>query len=184
MKSYWRLPLAGVAAYLLILLITLPADRVAKLLEQNIVGLELQSVSGTLFSGKAERVVIHGLGMGPVTWSLRPLPFSPVRSDSEKVGTMLILMGTGIVGAGLNGRVYIHDLTAELQPDPLVNHFSPLQVQTSGAVTLLIETMDYVDGFIRELSGHVDWVDARIVEPIVLSLGHVEANVHSEENVG
>ena len=73
MKAFWRLPLAGVAAYLLILLITLPADRVARLLEQNITGLDLQSVSGTLFSGKADRVVIHGLGMGPVTWSLRPL---------------------------------------------------------------------------------------------------------------
>jgi general secretion pathway protein N len=182
LKSYWRLPLAGVAAYLLILLITLPADRAVKWLEQNTVGLDLQSVSGTLFSGKAERVIIHGLGMGPVTWALRPLPLLLARLEYRVDLKDPAFLGTGIVGAGLNGRVYIHDLKAELQPDPLVNHFSPLQVQTSGAVTLLIETMDYVDGFIRELSGHVDWVDARIVEPIVLSLGHVEANVHSEEN--
>jgi hypothetical protein len=72
LKAYWRLPLAGAAAYLLILLITLPADRVAKLLERNIAGLDLQTVAGSLFSGKADHVVIHGLGLGPVTWSLRP----------------------------------------------------------------------------------------------------------------
>jgi general secretion pathway protein N len=182
LKLYWRLPLAGAAAYLLILLITLPADRVAKLLEQNIVGLDLQSVSGTLFSGKAERVVIHGLGVGPVTWSLRPLPLLLARLEYRLDLKDPAFLGTGVVGTGPGGHVYLHDLQAELKPDPLVNHFSPLPVQTSGYMKLLIESMDFVDGFPRELSGHVDWVDARIAEPMAMSLGHVEATVHSEAN--
>ena len=180
MKSSWRLPLAGAAAYLLILLITLPADRVAKLLEQNAAGLDLQSVSGTLFSGKAERVVIRGLGTGPVTWSLRPLSLLLARLEYRLDLKDPAFRGTGVVGTGLGGPVYLHDLQAELKPDPLVNHFSPLPVQTSGDMRLLIESMDFVDGFPRELSGHVDWIDARIVEPISLSLGHVEATLHSE----
>jgi general secretion pathway protein N len=182
LKAHWRLPLAGVAAYLLILLITLPADRAVKLLEQNTVGLDLQSVSGNLFSGKAERVVISGLGMGPVTWSLRPLPLLLARLEYRFDLKDPSFLGEGVVGAGLDGHVYLHDLQAELKPDPLVNHFSPLQVQTSGGVRLRIETMDLVDGFPRGLTGHVDWSDARIVEPVSMSLGHVEATLHSEGN--
>ena len=182
MKSTWRLPLAGAAAYLSILLITLPADRVAKLLEQNIVGLDLQSVTGTLFSGKADRVVISGLGMGPVTWSLRPLSLLLARLEYRFDLKDPAFRGTGVVSASPGGHVYLHDLLVELKPDSLVNHFSPLPVQTSGDVRLLIESMDFVDGFPRELSGHVDWVDARIVEPMEMSLGHVEATLQSEED--
>jgi general secretion pathway protein N len=182
LRAYWRLPLAGAAAYLLILLITLPADRVAKLLEQNIAGLNLQSVTGTLFSGKADRVVIRGLGMGPVTWSLRPLSLLLARLEYRLDLEDPDFRGTGVVGTGPGGHVYLHDLQAELKPDSLVNHFSPLPVQTSGDVRLLIESMDFVDGFPRELSGHVDWVDARLIEPMEMSLGHVEATLQSEED--
>jgi hypothetical protein len=86
------------------------------------------------------------------------------------------------VGTGPGGHVYLHDLQAELKPDSLINHFSPLTVQTSGDVRLLIESMDFVDGFPRELSGHVNWVDARILEPMDMALGHVEAILQSEED--
>jgi general secretion pathway protein N len=182
LKAYWRLPLAGVAAYLFILLITVPADRAVKLLEQNAVGLELQSVSGTLFYGKADRVVIRGLVMGPGTWSLRPLTLLLGRLEYRITLKDPTLRGEGIVGTGLGGHVYLHDLQMELKPDPLVNHFSPLPVQTSGDVRLLIESMDFVDGFPQELSGHVNWVDAQIVEPVALPLGHVEATLQSESN--
>jgi Type II secretion system (T2SS), protein N len=182
LKASWRLPLAGAAAYLLIMLISLPADRVAKLLEQNVVGLDLQSVSGNLFSGKAERLVIHGLGMGPVSWTLRPLSLLLARLEYRLDLKEPVFRGTGVVGTGPGGHVYLHDLRAELKPDPLVNHFLSLPVRTSGDVRLLIESMDFVDGFPRELSGHVDWADARIVEPMAMSLGHVEATLHSEEN--
>ena len=180
MRVNWRLPLAGAAAYLLILLVTLPADRVARLLEQNIAGLDLQSVSGTLVFGKAERMVVSGLVMGPVSWSLRPLPLLLARLEYRLELNDPAFRGKGVVGAGLGGQVYLHDLQAELQPDPLVNHFSPLPVQTSGTVGLLIESMDLVEGFPRALSGHVDWAEARIVEPVQLPLGHVEATLRSE----
>jgi len=182
LKAYWRLPLAGVAAYLLILLITLPADRVARLLEQNMVGVDLQSITGTVFSGMADRVVIRGLGIGPVNWSLRPLSLLLARLEYRLDLNDPDFRGTGVVGLRPGGHVYLHDLRMGLKPDLLVNHISPLPVQTSGDIGLLIESMEFVDGFPRELSGHVDWVDARIIEPLAMSLGHVEATLHNEED--
>ena len=180
MRAYRRFLLAGAAAYLLILLMTVPADRAVNLLEQKVTGLSLQSVSGTLYSGKAERLVIDGLGMGPVDWSLRPLPLLLGRLEYRLVLKDPAFRGEGNVGTGLGGRVYLHDLQADVQADSLVSHFSPLPVQISGGVKLLIESMELVDGFPRELSGRIDWTDALIVEPVALSLGHVEATLHSE----
>jgi general secretion pathway protein N len=182
LRAYWRLPLAGVAAYLFILLITLPADHAVKWLEKNAAGLDLQSVSGTLFYGKAGRLVMRGLGMGPVSWSLRPLPLLLGRLEYRLVLKDPAFQGESIAGTGLGGHIYFHDLRAELKPDYLVNHFSPTPVHISGSMKLLIESMDLVDGFPRELSGHLDWTDAQIVEPVALSLGHVEATLQSEAN--
>jgi general secretion pathway protein N len=182
LKGYWRLSLAGAAAYLLFLLITVPADRVAGLLAQNTPGLELQSVTGTLLSGRAQRAVIHGLGMGPVSWSLRPLPLMMGRLEYRLDLQDPVIRGKGDVGSGLSGHVYLRDLRVALKPDPLVNHFSPVPVQTSGDVTLLIESLELVDGFPGELSGQLEWAGASIIEPVALSLGYVEASLHGESN--
>jgi general secretion pathway protein N len=180
LKVYWRLALAGAAAYLLMLLLTVPAERVGELLERNVSGLDLQSVSGTLFTGKARRVSIRGLALGPLSWSLRPLSLLLARLEYRVTLMDPAFRGEGVVGMGLGGDAYLHDLQAALEPAPLVAQFSPLPVQTSGVVTLLIETMDLADGFPQELSGHADWSDAKIIEPVKLPLGHVEATLQSE----
>ena len=180
MKAYWRLAAAGAITYLLILLVTFPAERAGKLLERSVDGLDLQSVSGTVFSGNAQRLVIKGLGLGPVNWSLRPVTLLLGRLEYHVTLADPAFQGEGIAGMGLGGHVYLDGLKAALLPDPLVNHFSPLPVQSSGGVTLLIESMKIVDGFPREFSGRMDWADAHIIEPVELSLGHVEATLHSE----
>jgi general secretion pathway protein N len=182
LKAHWRLPLAGVAAYLLFVLVTLPADRTAEWLERRVSGLDLEFVSGTLFSGKARGVSIQGLAVGPVTWSLRPLPLLLARLEYRVTVTDPAFQGKGVVGTGLGGHVYLHDLQAELQPDSWVSRFSPLPVQTSGVVALRIDTMNLVGNFPRGLSGHLDWTNARIIEPVKLPLGHVEATLQSNED--
>ena len=180
MKSYWRLALAGAAAYLLFVLITLPADRTAEWLKHHINGLDLQSVSGTLLSGAARRVSIQGLAMGPVTWSLRPLPLLLARVEYRVTLKDPVFRGQGVMGMGLGGHLYLHDLQAEVKPDPLITRFSSLPVQTSGVVTLRIDSADLANGFPREVSGHMDWADAQIIEPVALPLGHVEATLQSD----
>jgi len=182
LKGYWRPALAGLAAYLLFFLLTVPADRAARLVMQHTAGLDLQAVSGTLLSGRAQRAVIHGLVIGPVAWSLRALPLLMGHLEYRLELQDPAFRGTAVVGTGLGGQGYLHELRVALQPDPLINHFSPLPVQTSGDVTLLIESLKLVDGFPGELSGHVVWSGARIVEPLALALGHVEATLSSEAN--
>jgi general secretion pathway protein N len=179
LRVYWRLALAGAAAYLIILVVTVPAERVVTVLERRLSGLHLQGVSGTLLSGTAQRLSIEGLAIGPLSWSLRPLPLLLARLEYRFTVEDPVLRGGGLVDIGL-GSVYLHHLNMEMQPGPLVTHFSPVPVQTSGLVSVRIETVELTDGFPRELSGHLDWADAQVVEPVALSLGHVEAALQSE----
>jgi general secretion pathway protein N len=180
LNAYWRAALAGVAAYLLFLGMNVPADWAARLVMHGTADLDLQAVSGTLLSGRAQRAVIHGLGVGPLAWSLRPLALLMGRLEYRLDLQDPLFRGTGVIGRGFGGRIYLRDLHAAVQPDPLINHFSPLPVKTSGDVTLRLESLKLVDGFPGGIAGRVDWSGARIVEPATLVLGHVEVALQSE----
>lgn len=179
MRGYWRLALAGGAAYLLFLLMSMPAERATRLLANNVAGLELQAVSGTLFSGQVQRAVIHGIAAGPIAWSLRPLALLTGHIEYRLDLRDPAIRGNGAIGRGLVGQIYLHDLDVTLQPDRWINQFSPLPIKTSGDMRLRIESLRLVDGFPDGLAGRMDWTNARIVEPATLALGHVEATVNS-----
>ena len=182
MKGYWRLALAAGAAYLLFLLITVPAERVVTLLVQHTPELNLQSVRGTVLSGGAQRMVLYGLAVGPLDWSLRPWLLLTGRLEYRVELRDAVFHGAGAVGTSLGGQIYLHDLQVTMQPGPLVSHFSPLPVQTAGDMKLQIDSLELIDGFPVELAGRVDWDGARIIDPLALSLGHVAATLTSEAN--
>ena len=102
MKGYWRLALAAGAAYLLFLLITVPAERVVTLLVQHTPELNLQSVRGTVLSGGAQRMVLYGLAVGPLDWSLRPWLLLTGRLEYRVELRDAVFHGAGAVGTSLD----------------------------------------------------------------------------------
>ncbi|MDH3560836.1 MAG: type II secretion system protein N [Gammaproteobacteria bacterium] len=179
MRLSWRLLLAGLLVYLLFILISFPAQRGARFLQQQVDGLVLQAVSGTLFSGQAGRLEVQGIDLGSVNWSFRPVALLTGRLEYRLDFAGPLFTGGGFAGLGLSGAVYGRELETALQPDPLVNHFSPLPIQTAGAVRVRAERFKLVDGFPQDLSGQVDWTNARILDPISLELGDVALVLNS-----
>lgn len=179
MRQLWRFLALGAGVYLLILLTTFPAARAVNLLEQQVTGLALQSVSGTVFSGKAGRVVHDGQELGPASWSFRPAALLLGRIEYRVTLDGPLFQGSGYLGTALGADMIAHDLVGELQPDPLVNSHLPVPVETAGTVTLALDTMKVRDGFAAELSGIVRWTEAAILEPVALSFGKVEVNLVS-----
>lgn len=173
MRFSWRLLAAGLLVYLLFVLVSFPAQRGAAFLQQQVEGLSLEAVTGTLFSGRAGRLELQGLDLGPVGWSFRPAALLRGRLEYRLDFQGPPIEGSAHAGVGLSGDVYGRELDALLQPDPLVNHFSPLPVQTEGTVRVQAEQFRLVDGFPQELVGQVDWAAARLLEPVSLELGDV-----------
>lgn len=169
----------GAGVYLLILLTTFPAARAVNLLEQQVTGLALQSVSGTVFSGKAGRVVHDGQEFGPVSWSFRPAALLLGRIEYRVTLDGPLFQGSGYLATALGADIIAHDLVGELQPDPLVNQYLPVPVETTGSVTLALDSMKVRDGFPSELSGIVHWTEAAFLEPVALSFGKVEVSLGS-----
>ncbi|MFV1973911.1 MAG: type II secretion system protein N [Thiohalobacterales bacterium] len=177
MRQLWRFLALGVGVYLLILLATFPATRAVHFLEQQNTGLTLQSVSGTVFSGQAGRVLHSGQELGPVSWSFRPVALLLGRVEYRVTFDGPLFRGSGYLGTGFGAEFNAHDVVGELQPDPLVNRYLPVPMETAGSISLTLDTLKVSDGFPADLSGIVQWTEAAILEPVQLSFGKVEVNL-------
>jgi hypothetical protein len=179
LRKLWRFLALGAGVYLLILLTNFPATRAVHFLEQQIPGLTLQSVSGTVFSGQAGRVVHSGQDLGPVSWSFRPAALLLGRVEYRITLDGPLFQGSGYLGTGLGAEFSAHDVVGELQPDTLVNAYLSVPMETTGSVSLTLDTLKVSDGFPAEISGIMRWSEAAILEPVKLSFGKVEVNLGS-----
>jgi general secretion pathway protein N len=176
----WRLVALGVAAYLLILITTFPASRVTAILEQRVSDLSVLAVSGSVFSGQASRVIWQDLDLGSVHWQFRP--FALLLGRIEYLLELKHPANHGQLTAAvtLTGRVYAQDLELTLLPDRLLNHYSPVEVITSGELLLNFEEIDVADVFSDTTTGRLEWRDAAIIEPVNMVLGQLEVGVQGK----
>jgi len=177
----WRLVALGVGAYLLILVITFPAARVSGMLLDQNADLSLGRVSGSVFSGQAAQLVYQGLDLGEVHWQFRPLALLLGRVEYRIELMSPANQGELSIGKTLTGRTHVHDVDIELLPGRLVNHYSPMPVNTSGMVRLVFETFNPGADYSGEVNGRLEWRDAVILEPINLVLGQLVLDVVTDD---
>ena len=177
MTRVWRLVALGVGAYLLVLVTTFPAERIGMMLQDQVADLSLHGVSGSAFSGQAVQVVYQGLDLGSVQWRFRPLAM--LLGHLEYRLELMHPDNHGQLHAGktLTGRTYIHDMDIQLLPDRLINHYSPVSVDTSGTLRLVFETFNPGADYSGVVEGRIEWQDAAILAPMSLVLGQLQLDV-------
>lgn len=177
MQRAWRLIALGVAAYLLILVTTFPAARLTGMLEQRLSDLSILAVSGSVFSGKAGRVVWQDLDLGSMHWQFSPLALLLGRVEYSVELMHPANAGQLAAGMTLFGNAYVHNLDLKLLPDRIINHYSPVEVQTGGEWWLDFEEIDVNDVFSGSTSGTIAWQDAVILAPVNMVLGQLKLDV-------
>ncbi|UCC56329.1 MAG: type II secretion system protein N [Gammaproteobacteria bacterium] len=181
MSRFWRFLVLGTGAYLLIMVATFPARQAVGFLETQVPGLSVQAVEGTIFSGQAGQLAFDGQVLGQLDWSFRPLALPLGRIEYRITLDGPVFTGSGNLGAGPGVDLVAHDVTGEIQPDPLLERYvqGPVTVQTEGPVMLTLDTLRIEDGFPDELVAVLHWKDAALLEPVELALGQVEVNLGS-----
>lgn len=177
MTRVWRLVALGVGAYLLVLITTFPAERISPMLQDQVADLSLHGVSGSAFSGQAAQVVYQGLDLGPVQWRFRPLALLVGHLEYRLELTHPDNHGQLHAGKTLTGRTYIHDMDIKLLPDRLINHYSPVTIDTSGTLHLVFETFNPGADYSGAVEGRLEWQDAVILAPMSLVLGQLQLDV-------
>ena len=183
MKRVGRLVALGVGAYLLILLATFPASSITSSLAERVADLSIQGVSGSVFSGQAAQVVYQGLNLGTVDWQFHPSRLLLGRLEYRIELEHPANTGQLTAGRTLTGQAYIDDLDVEVLPGRLINHYSPVEFNSSGTMRLLFETFSPGDDYSGEVAGRVIWRNAALLDPVSLVLGKLKMDVSSRDGL-
>ncbi len=163
--------LAGVAAYALMLVATLPARQAYRFLPSAAHrAVTLYGLEGTVWDGRAAAARVGPLELGPLRWNvgLLRLPLGQVRVAWSAAGTGPT--GSGIVQAGLWGGLRLPELTLQVPIAVLQRHL-PLPVTLGGALEVRLHDVVVHDARLRRAAGTLTWRDAAVRWTDLIRLG-------------
>lgn len=186
MKRSWPLVAFGLAAYLLMLIIQLPAAQAWRMAKPHLGGLsiELYGLQGSVWQGRATHLRVQGYGPAQLDWRLTPMGLLRGQISAD----VQLHLGEG----HLQGRLHLpfdrHTLKLEqiqgqLAMPWLTSQVPNLPVPLSGSVGLRLEwlQLDLHTAWPQALAGQLHWYQAGIVMGEPLALGDLTAQLSSVE---
>lgn len=180
MKSVIRYTIIGLVSYLLFLLFMLPAARVVPFLPGEI-SERVYGLSGTLWSGQAEVVMVDGLRLEGVSWELL--------SSQLFTGRLAVKVAlknsdadiSGIVAQSVMGQQHLTDLQGELDISVIRPLLKKVPAELDGRLFANFETLIVEQGRPIEAQGRIAWQKAAVSSPWQISLGAYRADVTTDE---
>lgn len=175
--------IATLSAYLFFLLYTLPAAQVIGRapLPQNI---EVSGVSGTVWNGQAQLVIVDGMPVDNVKWQLSFLPLLwgtaslDLQGGNNRQVDDISFKGEAGISLFSPQNFSADDFSLFLPSALVISQLPlPLPVDAGGRFRINIESLDYA-GQCAELAGTGQWLRANIQglgEP--LELGNFDADL-------
>jgi general secretion pathway protein N len=174
MKSWWRLLVAGLAAYAVFLVLSAPAAKLLPYLQARLPGVQFAAPSGTLWSGQAVRVGAGAVQLDRLRWRLRPLALFKgaleFSLDAELGGRPL----TGRAGMGVFSGAYLSDVVGQVVASDLLYWTGMTQVKLDGQLDFAIDAIKGIGSGLPAVAGTISWSPARVLAPLELNLGQAQ----------
>jgi general secretion pathway protein N len=162
-KGFWLV--AGTLIFILWLIATIPARLVLAHVSNAVPSFYAEGVTGTVWSGKAARIVISAAGinqdLGETQWQLHPLALLlgklsvtvDARNGRDRFATD--------ASFSLGGRLSLSDTDVTL-PASIIRSWVPLPAQIDGTLALQLKSLSVANAVADDLDGVLTWQDARI----------------------
>jgi general secretion pathway protein N len=180
MKIPWRLIGFGVAAYLVFLVVTLPADFVLSRLRAS--GIAASGITGSIWNGKAAAFQFGNVSLGATSWNVDFLPLFAGRLSGDVRATRDDGAAKAHVSIRFGGRVDVHALDANLPIHALGGMGLPGGWQ--GSVRLQLAEMRLEKNWPVRIVGSVDALNlvGPANQPTALGNFHVDFNGDAPKN--
>jgi len=165
-----RTVIAGVVAWLVFLVASLPADR-ALALAPPMPAIALGSVQGTLWRGQVSRVVIEGMQLERVHWTFKPLSILTGRFELDFKGESEGKPVHALAGRTFFGDTYLRDVQASIPASEMLYRSGVKGMTVTGHLSLDLDDVYFSPTGMPMFSGQVSWTPAEVEAPLVLSLG-------------
>lgn len=178
----WLLP--GILAYLVFLCATFPADYALHGLQPSLpAGMQLNGVSGSIWSGQARQLIIDSVVIGALRWR-----FDWRAPWHGRLGYHLQLKSgdlqlAGRAAFGRNQQIVIHALTGRV-PVARLDHWLPLpRDSVTGQLQFDLPTLVFRQGLPQSADGSVTLTSARLHWPQTAVLGNYRLQLRSGKTV-
>jgi general secretion pathway protein N len=186
MKAWPQLLAAGVAAYALFFVSALPATKVLPYVQQSLPEIDVQGVSGTVWSGRAARLSAGAVTLDSVTWHWRPLGLFKGAVEFAVEAGLGGQPFAARVGTDLFGGHYVSDVVGRISASDLLYMSGMNMARLAGGFDIHIDRVEGIGAGLPAAAGTVSWSPAKVLEPMALDLGkvHLETRIEDGRTLG
>jgi Type II secretion system (T2SS), protein N len=180
MKTRYYL-ITGVLAYFCLLFSTVPAAPVYQLFKDDLPGIRINTIGGSLWQGTADTVETALLTLHRVSWSFNGwrllLAEAAYNIDARYEDKPV----TAEVGVGIGGAIHVHGLNTTLDAATVAKLVVLPIGEIAGNVNVAIESATWSKGSVPEISGAINWKKATITVAETAQLGDVNIRLYEAD---
>ena len=178
-KRYYFL--TAIISYFIIFTATIPARPLGQLISDN-TPLSLQGVTGTLWNGTANTILIDDtIQLNDTTWDFIPWKILTGKIAADLKTHYQDNDITTEIGTSFLGRYFINNLTAKLPASEIAELANIPLVQLSGEVALDIKHAQWKQGTLPIATGEIDWNNSSITVAETVPLGNISITLSESD---
>lgn len=180
--TVWRTVTAGVVAWLVFLVATIPANQ-ALALAPPMPGVVIGGIQGTVWRGQARSVVAEGVLLENVRWRFRPLALFTGRFEFDLQGKLGSKPLRAVAGTAFSGEPYLGDVRLSIPASEVLYRLGINKVTVAGELALDLDDVRFSSTGVPLFSGEMRWVPANVEAPLVLSLGTATLTTQHDDDL-
>ncbi len=161
----------AVVFYIAALVVTFPASRGYALIKEELVGVKLYGLEGSVWSGRAASAEIAGQSFRELQWSMQPLGLLLAKIEFEIAFDGGGRSGHGTVGLGADGSIHLQGVKARLPAAEMGEVFGLWPIKIDGMFDLQLAQLKFNGQSLSKAVGRVQWQAATVVAPMALEFG-------------
>lgn len=186
MKSWFKYIGLGVAAYLVFVIAQFPAKQAYALMENFLddkdIPVELYEIRGTIWQGRASRLVYDERHFNDVKWQFLPVDILTGKLSAAISFKNADSFANSIVSMGFMGDISVEDTRASMSAQDILALAKIPAIKLGGQFDLNLATLELYNNKISNLFGRLVWTDAESMFPQKLELGNLFADMTTADD--
>lgn len=178
MRRVLWLSLAGLLLFILFVVARIPAEQLTSRLPAR---LQVEGVSGTLWSGQARQLTWEGMPLGRLHWDWQP---TSLVNGEMAYAIQLTEPGhdlQAVVAQALDGSQSLRNTRLQLNAEQLQPWLPTRDAQPRGQIDLVMPAMRLVQGWPQSGHGTLQWREAALAGALPMSLGSLVADLQVQD---
>jgi len=170
----------GVLAYLIFLVTSFPIEHALKLVRGQMQGVYAQTLTGTVWRGRAAKIQVQDQAFERVSWDVKLLSVALGQLEIDVAFSGNGRKGQGTLALGSDGSLSLINFTGSI-PISEIDHYFNLPVDIGGLADVKLDKVSLMGESITYAEGQVRWKSGKVTSPLAIKLGDFLVTLSTDE---